>query len=67
MNLVHNIQPYLHKQYLHPVASLKLRSPSYYLPQSQNIHYIFPALFAQLLGFGVLFAFFFFYAHEVKA
>lgn len=51
MNLIHSTHPYQHKQYLHPVANPKLRSPSYYLSQSQNIHYVFPALFAWLLRF----------------
>lgn len=51
MNLVHNSHLHQHKQYLHPVANLKLRSLSYYLSQSQNIHYVFPALFAWLLRF----------------
>lgn len=51
MKLVHNTHPHQNKQYLHPVANLKLWSPSYYLSQSRNIHYVFPALFAWLLRF----------------
>lgn len=39
------------KQYLHPVADLKLWSPGYYLSQSWNVHYVFPALFAWFLRF----------------
>lgn len=62
MNLVHNTHPHQHKQYFHPVANLKL---CYYLYQSRNLHYVFPAVFAWLLRFWG-FVCIFFYAHKVK-
>lgn len=48
---VHNTHPRRHKQYLHPLADLKLWSPGYYLSQSWNVHYVFPALFPWFLRF----------------